>query len=102
MVGQHHSNHAKVWDVKPDGFQMSIGVTTLLGGWGTIPQKQPIQLAVKIGVVDRSQRTNRVAIDIKITPLGRKPNADVFQSRASSVRDEFRAFCLADHEQLDS
>jgi len=96
LAGFVDSTRAKVWDVKPDSFQMSVGETTLFGGWGTTPAKQPIHIAVEIGAVDRSRRTNRVEIGITITPLGRKPDLKVFHDRAMRARDEIRAYCVAD------
>ncbi len=96
LSGFVDSNRAKVWDVKPDSFQMSVGETTLFGGWGAAPAKQPVHVAVQIGGVDRSRRTNRVEISIVITPQGRHPELKVFQDRASRIRDEIRAYCVAD------
>ena len=96
LAGFVDSNHAKVQDVKPDGFQMTVGETTLFGGWGTAPNRQPVHIVVEIGAVDRTRRTNRVEIAVTITPLGRKPAAEVFQQRASRMRDEIRAYCAAD------
>lgn len=97
LAGFVDANRAKVADVKPDGFQMTIGETTLFGGWGSALEKQPVHLVVEIGSVDRSNRTNRVEIKVTITPLGRKPAAKVFYERAVRVRDGLRAYCLADH-----
>jgi len=96
LAGFVDSNKAKVWDVQADSFQMSVGETTLFGGWGSTLAKQPIHIAVEIGAVDRSRRTNRVEIKITITPLGRKPDAKVFEDRATRARDEIRAYCVAD------
>ena len=101
LAGFVDSHRAKVWDVSPDGFQMSIGETTLFGGWGSVPDKQPVQIAVEIGAVDNTRRTNRVEIKIKITPLGRKPAEKVFYERAVRMRDELRAYCVADFESPD-
>ena len=98
LAGYVDSNHAKVSEVKPDGFKMTVGETTLFGGWGTVPNRQPVQVIVEIGAVDRSRRTNRVQIKVTITPLGRKPKDKIFFERASRVRDEIRAYCAADAE----
>ncbi len=95
LSGFVQAHDAKVWDVKPDGFSMSTGETTLFGGWGSTLAKQPVQVVIKIGAVDTSQRTNRVSIEITITPLGRKPTVEVFRDRALRLRDEFRAYCVA-------
>jgi hypothetical protein len=51
--------------------------------------------------VDKTRRTNRVEIKIKITPLGRKPAEKVFFERAVRLRDELRAYCVADFETPD-
>ena len=96
LSGFVDSNRAKVWDVKADSFQMSVGESTLFGGWGTAPAKQPVQVFVQIGGVDRSRRTNRVEISIVIKPQGRKPELKAFHDRASRIRDEIRAYCVAD------
>ena len=96
LSGFVDSHRAKVWDVKADSFQMSVGETTLFGGWGSTPAKQPIHVFVQIGGVDRSRRTNRVEISIVVTPQGRKPELKAFQDRASRIRDEIRAYCVAD------
>lgn len=86
----------KVWNVKPEGFTMSTGETTLFGGWGSTSAKQPVQIVLEIGAVDKSRRTNRVEIKITITPQGRKPTPEIFQNRAVRLRDELRAYCAAD------
>jgi diguanylate cyclase (GGDEF)-like protein/PAS domain S-box-containing protein len=101
LAGFVDAHRAKVWDVTPDGFQMSVGETTLFGGWGSVPDKQPVQIAVAIGAVDKTRRTNRVEIKIQITPLGRKPAVKVFQERSIRMRDEIRAYCLADQQTAD-
>ncbi len=101
LAGFVDSHHAKVWNLTPDGFHMSIGETKLFGGWGSTPDKQPVQIVVEIGAVDRTNRTNRVEIKVTITPLGRKPAVNVFNLRAVRVRDEIRAYCLADHKTAD-
>ncbi len=96
IAGFVDSNHAKLSDVTPESFRMVAGETTLFGGWGSVPEKQPVEVRVEIGTVDRSRRTNRVEIKITITPRGRKPSVEVFQDRAIRVRDEIRAYCAAD------
>ena len=101
LAGFVDAHRAKVWDVKPDGFHMSIGETKLFGGWGSTPDKQPVQIVLVIGAVDQSNRSNRVEIHVSITPLGRKPAAKVFYDRAVRLRDELRAYCLADHKTGD-
>ena len=101
LAGFVDSHRAKVWDVTSDGFHMSIGETKLFGGWGSTPDKQPVQITVDIGAVDLTRRTNRVEIKIKITPLGRKPGEKVFYERAVRLRDELRAYCAADFENPD-
>ncbi len=48
-----------------------------------------------IGKLDRSFRNPVVAINIVIEPRGRKPAAEVFQQRASHIREEIKAYCAA-------
>ncbi len=98
LAGYVDANRAKLSHVTPDGFQMTVGESTLFGGWGSALEKQPIQIVVEIGAVDKTRRTNRVEIKITITPLGRKPTLEVFQNRAVRARDEIRAYCAADQE----
>lgn len=95
LSGFVDANKAQVFDVKPDGFKMRLGDTTLFGGWGKTPDKQPVEISVTIGKVDRSRRTPTVAIDVIIEPRGRKPDANLFQERASHIREELRAYCAA-------
>lgn len=96
ISGFASANHAKVWDVKPDGCQLSVGETTFFGGWGATESKQPVQITIKIGDIDQTRRTKRVEILVRIIPLGKKPAVEVFQQRASRLRDEVRAYCAAD------
>ncbi len=98
LAGFVDANRAKLGNVTPDGFQMTVGESTLFGGWGSALEKQPIQIIVEIGAVDKTRRTNRVEIKITVTPLGRKPTPEVFQNRAARARDEIRAYCAADQE----
>jgi len=95
LAGFVDATKAKIFDVKSDGFKIHLGDTTLFGGWGSTPEKQPVEIVVSIGKVDRSRRTHTVAIELTITPRGRKPSAPVFQDRAGHVRDEIRAYCAA-------
>ena len=98
LAGFVDANHAKLANVTPDGFQMTVGESTLFGGWGTALEKQPIQIVVEVGAVDRTRTTNRVEIKITITPLARKPSLEVFLNRAVRARDEIRDYCAADQE----
>lgn len=95
LSGFVEAHKAQVFDVKADGFKMRVGDTTLFGGWGNGPEKQPVEVTVVIGKVDRSRRTPTVAIELIIEPRGRKPDASIFQERAAKVRDEIRAYCAA-------
>lgn len=96
LAGFVDANRAKLSHVTAEGFQMTVGESTLFGGWGSALEKQPIHIVVQVGAVDTSRRTNRVEIKITITPLGRKPALKVFLNRALRARDELRAYCAAD------
>lgn len=95
LAGFVDANHAKVFDVSPEGFKVRLGDTTLFGGWGNSPDRQPVEITVTIGKMDRSRRNPMVAIDIVIEPRGRKPAPEVFQQRASHIREEIKAYCAA-------
>lgn len=95
LAGFVDANHAKVFDVTPEGFKVRLGDTTLFGGWGSTPDRQPVEVTVTIGKLDRSRRNPMVAINVLIEPRGRKPAVEVFQQRASHIREEIRAYCAA-------
>jgi diguanylate cyclase (GGDEF)-like protein len=95
LAGFVDANHAKVFDVTPEGFKVRLGDTTLFGGWGNSPDRQPVEVTVTIGKLDRSRRNPMVAINVLIEPRGRKPAVEVFQQRASHIREEIRAYCAA-------
>ncbi len=79
-------------------FEMQLGRPTFFGGWGTEPDRQPIQMLLEIGHPKQIDRwsVRQVTIKATITPMANCRSAEQFHRRATQVVRNLRAYFAAD------
>lgn len=99
LKGYVIDKNAKIVDVKEDRLQLHVGTPGLLGGWGKKPEKQPVQLKIHIEELPfdaKQAATRRLLLKTRAEPIGRPAAPEIFQTRATIVIEELRAYLMAD------
>ena len=99
LKGFVEDHRARILDVQEKLIAMRVGEATIFGKWGADPRRQPVEMIVVLGepqVSARSASMKRIEIDVTVRPVGRAPNADVFEGRASRAVELLRSHLLAD------
>lgn len=91
---------AKLVEVTPERVVMRMGTAGFFGGWGSQPEKQPVEVVLKL-VPFVDSRGNRIEqrrseLTLVITPLGRCSSPALFETRAKSVLRQFRSYFAAE------
>ncbi|MCA9071261.1 MAG: hypothetical protein KDA84_20175, partial [Planctomycetaceae bacterium] len=89
-------------DANSEQATLRLGSGGLLGRWGSSEDRQPVTLCVRFATKNsRGQKTNmgpsqKVPVEVTVTPRGRVRKAEMFQSRAKRVVKSLRSFFAAD------
>lgn len=96
-------NGAKLGKVTAKSVELRLGQRGLLSLWGKTPDKQPVDVQLKIG--DSRTTTQRgasrlVEINVHIVPIGRVRKIEVFKARCQTVLRELRQYLAADFDDM--
>lgn len=103
LGGFIEDTHADLKTVEKHRVDMHIGRAPLFGGWGKSMDKQPVRVELKIGDPHINGRwgTEVVTITVTVTPIGKVKQLEVFQARAITLMQQFRAYFAADMQVND-
>jgi len=88
---------AQVGDVTVERVVMRQGQAGWLGGWGTKPESQPVEVEVCFERAGGEKGPNcRTRIGVTIRPRGRIRDPEIFQARAQQVLRELKQYFAAD------
>ena len=77
--------------------ELTIGKSSLFGGWGNTSDRQPIRIQVFFLGEDRSRGAAvRQEMRVVFSAVGKPKSTEQFQMRVSEVLDLFRGYCVAD------
>lgn len=96
------AHKAKLVDVQEDKVTMKVGQKGLLPGWGSKPERQPLDVILEFGdersTVERGA-SKLVEINVTMTPIGKAKKADTFEKRARGVLKDLREYLAAEHDE---
>jgi diguanylate cyclase (GGDEF)-like protein/putative nucleotidyltransferase with HDIG domain len=99
LKGFVEDHRARLLDVQEKLIAMRVGEATIFGNWGSDSRRQPVEMIVVLGepqVSNRSSVMRRIEIDVTVRPVGRAPDSQTFESRASRAVELLRSHLLAD------
>lgn len=91
--------NARLIDVQPNLVALRLGETTLTRRWGRTAERQAVEMIVSLSEFDSQRKratTRRVKLDVAVTPVGKAPDEETFQSRAARAVELLRSYLLAD------
>ena len=99
LKGFVEDHRARLLDVQENLIAMRVGESTIFGRWGSDSRRQPVEMIVVLGdqqISRRSASMRRIEIDVTVRPVGRAPDAKVFEARACRTVELLRSHLLAD------
>ena len=99
LKGFVEDHRARLLDVQEDLIAMRVGESTIFGKWGNDSRRQPVEMIVLLGgerPSGLSSAMKRIEIDVTVRPVGKVPNADVFNTRAARAVELLRSHLVAD------
>ena len=93
---------AKLVEVTPKRAVIRVGARGLLGFWGGTDERRPVELQIEFGEEQPSETTGRrgashpVEVKVRIRPLGRIRDPEIFRERAKRVMKLLRSFFVAE------
>ena len=78
---------------------MQVGQLGFFKGWGGSDQKQPVNVVLTFGEPEQQSSkaaSRRVLVTVNVTPVGKPPSGEVFESRAKKVYELTRCYFAAD------
>jgi hypothetical protein len=93
---------ARLLEVTTERVRMRLGRRTLFSSWGKSEETQPVDVTLEFGaeaplrdINGRKVKSNQILVTVKIVPVGRVRNRDLFLSRARGVVKELTTYFLA-------
>ncbi len=99
LKGYVHDNMAKIIHVKEDALLLQVGAPGLFGGWGSKPDRQPLQIHIEFHDIPKNDKvagTQKVLLKTTVEPVGRPSKNSIFQTRAMLVVESLRSYLIAD------
>jgi len=96
-------NDAELLDVATERVRMQIGRRTLFSKWGKTDDTRPVEVELDFGsegalrdVNGRKVKSNQIQVTVKIQPVGRVRDREVFLERARAVLKGLSTYFLAE------
>ncbi len=103
LGGFVNEKEAHLLEVTTERVRMRLGRRTLFSSWGKTDDTQPVDVALEFGsetalrdINGRKVKSNQIQVTVKIVPVGRAKDRDVFLSRARRVLKELTTYFLAE------
>ncbi len=103
LGGFVNEKDARLLEVKSDRVRMRLGRRTLFSRWGKSDESRPVDVELDLGsevplrdVNGRKVKSNQVQVTVKIVPVGRVKDRDIFLERARQVLKELSTYFLAE------
>jgi len=103
LGGFVNEKDARLLEVTTERVRMRLGRRTLFSRWGKSEETQPVDVELGFGseaplrdVNGRKVRSNQIQVTVKIVPVGRMKNRDIFLNRARQVLKELSTYFLAE------
>jgi diguanylate cyclase (GGDEF)-like protein len=96
-------NDAELLEVTTERVRMRLGRRTLFSKWGKSDESRPVEVELDFGseaplrdVNGRKVKSNQIQVTVKILPVGRVKDRDVFLERARQVLKGLSTYFLAE------
>jgi hypothetical protein len=101
MKGFVTEQNAKLADVSANRAVIRLGKRGLLPFWGKTDESQPVEMELTFGeptetLGRRRGASRQVPINVRIRPVGRIRDAEVFQTRSKRAIKALRSYFAAD------
>ena len=99
LGGLVRDEKAKLKDTTPNAARFQLGSAGLLRTWGSSQKKQPVMVDLQFGTQNAPGRNRgaaaHITVNVRIEPVGRIKDADLFQTRARHVLKLLRSYFVA-------
>ncbi len=103
LGGFVNEKDARLLEVTTERVRMRLGQRSLFSRWGKSQTSQPVDIVLGLGseapfrdVNGRKVKSNQIQVTVKIVPVGRVKNRELFLSRARQVLKELSTYFLAE------
>ncbi len=97
LSGFVEETQARLGKATKEEVELVLGKTSLFGGWGADPERQPVKIQVHFLGEDRTRGAAvRQEMRVVFSAVGRPKSPDQFQIRITEVLNLFRGYCVAD------
>ncbi len=100
LTGFVNDNSGRVLSVEEKKVRIRIGRPRLLGGWGKVSTKQPVELELELAATVKGNGKRDVSrrreIKVLVRPVGEPRDEAQFRQRAAHMVELLRSYCLAE------
>jgi len=103
LGGFVNEHDADLLEVTRERVRMRLGRCGLLSSWGKTNERRPVEVDLGLGseaplrdVNGRKVKSNQIRVTVKITPVGRVKDRDIFLERARYILKELSKYFLAE------
>src|SRR5262249_54013166 len=103
LGGFVNEHDADLLEVTRERVRMRLGRCGLLSSWGKTNERRPVEVDLGLGSEaplrdgnGRKVKSNQIRVTVKITPVGRVKDRDIFLERARYILKELSKYFLAE------